>query len=251
MRDSYWTFIITLFIILPRLVSESIFRFTMLKTIWVFRIIDIFDIVLQTISLMIVVLYVYSKYIYGKNKEVSVFYLIVSMMLIGGHMMHFAANAIDMHFREVLNQDPSVSLPMSAYTLLHFLDEYLSHIIMFTALILIFSIGAIFDIDGNIKEAMWPDKIITIFSGIILGSGMGISVVEASIPIYMMVLTAICLASIVIYAKKHERKISGHVFCLYVVTIFTFLIISSLAYIAVFGFTSPRELIGSYLGPSK
>ena len=68
MRDSYWTFIITLFIILPRLVSESIFRFTMLKTIWVFRIIDIFDIVLQTISLMIVVLYVYSKYIYGKNK---------------------------------------------------------------------------------------------------------------------------------------------------------------------------------------
>ena len=248
MRDSYWALIITLLVIAPRIISESLFRFTSIRMIWVFRIIDVFDIVLQTLSLLVIVLYIYSRHIHGQNQGISMVYLFLATMLMGGHMMHFAANAIDMHFREVLNVDPETTLPTSAYTLIHFIDEYLSHIIMFTALMLIFCLGAIIELQKSPKMLDMQDKVLIIISGFILGSGFGISAVEASIPIYILILVAICLIAILWYAKANNRSFFDHPFCLYVTIIYIMLLLSAIAYIAVFGFQSPRELIGSYLG---
>ncbi len=232
---------------LPRIVSEALFRFTSVKVIWFFRIIDIFDITLQTLSLLVLALYVYYRYIYTQGRDYSMMYLALVALLIGGHMMHFAANALDMHFREVLNEDPSSALPHSEYALLHFIDEYLSHLIMFTALVLIILMGSLAEIRCDGEELSTSDMGLIMFSGFILGAGLGISAVEASIPLYMLVLTILALSVVVYRARMDHKNVRKYPFTLYVLVLFTLLILSIATFIAIFGFQSPRELIGSYL----
>jgi len=182
-----------------------------------------------------------------RGKEYSMIYLVIVALLIGGHMMHFAANALDMHFREFLNEDPESAMPSSAYTLLHFIDEYLSHAIMFTALILMISMGSLAEIRGEPKSLGTLDKSLILFSGFILGSGLGISAVEASIPLYILMLAIINLTAIAWYSRKHRQKVGHHPFTLYTVTIFITLILSATVYMALFGSQSPREFIGSFI----
>ena len=247
MRDSYWLLLISILIMLPRIISESLFRFTSLKMIWVFRIIDIFDITLQTVSLFALILYIYSKYIYERGKKCSTIYMILASLLIGGHMMHFAANALDMHFREVLNENPSDVMPYTAYVLLHFIDEYLSHIIMFTALVMIISMGSLAETYNEQKELKTLDRGIIMFSGIVLGGGLGISAVEASIPLYVLALAIINLLIIVYHLKIHQRDVRQYPFTLYALMLLTMLILSIIIFIIIFGFASPREIIGSFI----
>ncbi len=247
MRDSYWLLFISILIMLPRIISEFLFRFTSLRMIWFFRIIDIFDITLQTISLLVLALYIFSKHIYMHKKEYVMTYMVLMSLLIGGHMMHFAANTIDMHFREVLNEDPRDVMPYTAYILLHFIDEYLSHIIMFTALIMIICMGSLAEIYNEQKAPNLSDKIIIIFSGIILGGGLGISAVEASIPLYVLVLVVLSTIIILYKLRVQRKNVSDHPFTLYTVVLFAMLGLSIVIFIATFGFTSPREMIGSFI----
>ncbi|MEX0568063.1 MAG: hypothetical protein Q6363_002755, partial [Candidatus Njordarchaeota archaeon] len=250
MRDPHWFLTITILILAPRIISELLFRLTSLKMIWVFRIIDIFDITLQTISLFVLILYVFHRYIYGRSEKELIIYLVLSALLIGGHFMHFAANAIDMHYREAIGIETEENMPTTAYILLHFLDEYLSHIILFTAMILIFLYGGILDMQKEQINATGMDKIITILSGFILGGSLGISGVEASIPIYMIAISALCIG-IIIYKKiKMDRQIKGlsqYLFTLFVLITLAMIIFAISLYLLILGTQSPRELIGGMI----
>lgn len=254
MRDSLWLSLISILILLPRVISELLFRFSGLRYVWVFRIIDIFDLTLQTLSFIVLVYYLFDKYIYSEaDKKVMFIFIVLSMFLLGGHLMHSAANAIDMSYRETVFIDPEENMPKVTYTLLHFLDEYLSHAIMYLSLYGLLFMGALIDLKSEKEKISQKDLILITLWGFILGGSLGISIIEASIAL-LMIPTILALLLVLIYkSKEHnidpKRRPSKPLF-LFVMTVFLWTLIAMFIYIAIFGFYSPRELIGSYLKKS-
>ena len=251
-RDSYIILSMTFLIMLPRAISEFLFRRTSFRMVWVFRVIDVFDIILQTISYFALAIYIFVRCIPRDGYREHLICMVLTSLLIGGHMMHFAANALDMHYKEVLYVDTENAMPESAYTLLHFLDEYLSHIILFTSMILLMTLGVISEIgrENGARNLDLLDRILIIFSSLILGVALGLTAVESSIPVYMIVLSVANLGVIIWFYRERARdSISKYPFSLYVVILLTLIVVSDAVYCMLFGTTSPRDLIvGGVMG---
>ncbi len=119
-------------------------------------------------------------------------------------------------------------------------------------MILLMTLGVISEMgrEDGARNLDLLDRILIIFSSLILGVALGLTAVESSIPIYMMALSTVNLGAIIwFYRERAKDKMTRYPFSLYVVILLALMVVSDAIYYMLFGMTSPRDLIvGGVMG---
>jgi len=253
LRRSVELFFIAIMFIAPPLLAEVFFGGEVPAVLWYIRWIDIIDITIMTIVYFILFIYL-AKHSIDETKNIlfaRIFTILLSLF-IGGHFMHFATNAINTYAYEVRGYKVGQDIPNDIATVLYFLDEDLSHYIMFIsmfALLLVIFISR-FQIlikGENFHERIKLNDILDTSTSIIFGVAFAISAIEARKAYFVILLEIIVLAIIMFYSYKFEKKsikvINQDTILRVIFMSFSLSLLTFLAYYLYFGgFIEPSEM---------
>jgi hypothetical protein len=169
--------LLLLILLLP--VAAYLFReFVTTSTIWYFRIVDLADLVILTPIYIAVILYLsFNMARSGAPYSLQLMFLIFAFVFITGQAMHFTANSINTYSTEV-NDYQSV-IPPDTYTLIYFLDEKLSHYILFVAITGLLICWFVFDRLAVAAPIMPGHPLLLLVVGVVLAVVLAYSLIEA------------------------------------------------------------------------
>lgn len=218
----------TLFPILITLVTEL----NKSQIIWRFRIVDLVDLVVLA-PFYGVVLYalITIDTPSGLPTKASVGCLILFLY---GHAMHVTANTINTYLTEV--RDYREIVPDDAYDLIYFLDEDLSHLLIFGGLLALLMIMCAYEVRADAANPLWPVTVL----GVIEGATLAIAMIEAAKP-YLPFASAIVSLAVLTHFNQGiwpQTPLSR-----YTLWMALGLLVTPVAYVLVFGsLTQPSEL---------
>jgi len=252
-RDSLIIFIFAIFFVLPHALAEILFGGETPKTIWYIRIIDLVDITVMTIVYISFFMYLQIIVVEKTNQYLLKLYQVFFLLFIGAHFMHFATNAVNTYAYEVMNYTAGKEIPQDVASLLYFLDEELSHYIMFSSL---FAMWLIVIIARFITKApSFPEKrplaerIVIFLSVIIFGAVFTISAIEARkayfvIGLEVIVIILMLFISYIVTTEKIFIKIRKDPIIQVMLFSIIFSLLFFLAYYLYFGgFIEPSEIL--------
>lgn len=158
----------TLFPIVVTLFTE----FNKSTVIWRFRIVDLVDLVILA-PFYGLVLYALHNLVKpaGLAAKCAIGCLVLFLY---GHAMHVTANSINTFITEV--RDYREVVPADAYDLIYFLDEDLSHLLMFISLAALFIIWSYSETPEKESDSLWPITAL----GFIEGIALAVAMIEAT-----------------------------------------------------------------------
>ena len=154
--------------------------------LWNFRVADFIDLVITAPIFIIMVIMIYMKLPQKENNHLlRMVYMYASGQLVYGHAMHLTANSINVFSTVVQGYD----LPADAYALIYFLDERMSHILAFSAAVVIFGCllvadylePASFDNQRYLSPFVW---------GLVCSIGFGFAILEGQALVLGLILIA-------------------------------------------------------------
>lgn len=204
-------FILSLLFVTPPILSEALFGGNVPKTIWYIRIIDIVDITIMTG--VYIVLFTYLEHISVSRTDNLILrkvYQLGFVLFIGGHFMHFAANAINTYAFEVAGYVVGTDIPEDIAALIYFFDEELSHFIMFTTLFTMLLVVLLARVDLYDGKSGYKfnlvDRILIFVATLIFGGAFSISAIEARKAYLVIALEIIVLIMFALYTKYWAKK---------------------------------------------
>lgn len=246
-HEGSWLFFALLFIT-PHVLAELLFGGRTPAVVWRFRVIDLIDITVMTAVYVAFFLYLFSKFIVRGSRRIVLLYITLMCLYIGGHFLHFGTNSIDTYLREVRHYAPGQDIPSDVYEQLHFLDEVLSHVIMFATLFSILSLTSLVEIKLNLRvERSTRGWCFLLVAAAILGAGITVSAIEAQVLWAYFPLLAVSGAIVVTYAYLRRLRTSDILklsFTTFFLMLLLFAALTSVIYYSVFGsFVQPSELV--------
>lgn len=173
-------FIIILILLLPLFVWLGL-EVLSGRLIWYFRAVDFADMVILTPIYIAVLLYLW---IHMKRHDASSGMLIAfgafGTLFIFGQGLHVAGNSINTFVTEV--RDYKSIIPKDAYDLIFFIDEVLSHLVLFDAIIGLLAVWLIFDVRLPAPTLLPDNRWFTLLAGLVFGAVLAYATIEAQTP---------------------------------------------------------------------
>jgi hypothetical protein len=155
------------------------------RLIWYFRAADLADMVILTPIYIAVLLYLW---IYMKRHEAStemlVAFGIFGTLFIFGQGLHVAGNTINTFMTEV--RDYKSIMPKDAYALIFFIDEVLSHLVQFGAMIGLIAVWLAFDAFIEAPALLPNNRRFLLGAGLLFSGVLAYGLIEARTP-YMII----------------------------------------------------------------
>lgn len=124
-------FLFALFTIVP-VVIVVLIEWNKQVLVWHFRIVDFIDLVVLAPFFAVILYALHIEIMAHQSGKLQAISLGLVALFLYGHAMHVTANSINTFVTEVHDYRPRI--PDDAYDLIYFLDETLSHYLIFTAL---------------------------------------------------------------------------------------------------------------------
>ncbi|MGQ4891409.1 MAG: hypothetical protein ACP6IP_02870 [Candidatus Njordarchaeia archaeon] len=219
-------------IILPYL----IFGFSFIP--WIISCPDLIDLLIYPLYMGLTLFYIYEK-TPKKERPLSVLYIALLIIHIEGHGFHWVANAIDVTIENIQNWE-SVQQLVTLHRYAYFLDEILSHKIMFYSISIIMII-ILYWSNRYKAEINQKQKYLLDTSSIVFGFSLIISFIEGQTPIEGIIF-AIALITFALILYRDIREIYDNFTSRFLFTMAMTIVIISAAYFAIFqGFPQPSK----------
>ena len=142
--------------------------------LWNFRVADFIDLAITAPIFIVMLILLYNKLPQkDANRVLRTIYLTAAGILLYGHAMHLTANSINVFSTVVQGYE----LPADAHALIYFLDEKLSHILSFSAAMVIF--GCLLVADYLEPASQDDHRYLSPFVwGLICSIGFGFAILE-------------------------------------------------------------------------
>ena len=222
--------------------------------IWHIRIVDFVDLVILGPFYLVMMIIIYGSIRLdqgskkGKRMETTkeqVMGFVFAMLFFEGHAMHMTANAIDTFSFEI--NDYKSTIPQDTRELIHFLDEFLGHLLLFIGLMGLIVLLLWIEIahaSNQGQELTRNENVICYALGTIYGTSMAIGAIEATYFVGFWNAYAI-LGLFFAYwlIKKNRERMKKLVYFKVIVAFYlTIPIATGLYWLAVGSFTQPSSL---------
>ena len=151
------------------------------KLVWYFRAVDFADMTLLTPIYIAVILYLW---VHMKRHDASTAMLLAfgafGALFLFGQGLHVAGNSINTFMTEVRDYKPII--PKDAYDLIFFIDEVLSHLVLFSAVIGLIAVWLIFDARIAAPPLLPDNRWFLLLAGLVFGVVMAYAMIEARTP---------------------------------------------------------------------
>jgi hypothetical protein len=236
--------LIMLIVILP--VVAYLFReLVTTSTIWHFRVVDLADLVVLTPIYIAVILYLF---FYMAKAEapysLQLTFLIFAFVFITGQAMHFTANSINTYSTEV--KDYQSIIPTDTYALIYFLDEKLSHYILFIGITGLLTCWFIFDRLTLAAPIMPGHPLSLSIVGAFLGVVLAYSLIEAR-AVWLLIPILVILTGLWLWFWRHSalpirKYLTDHPFTSFVAILMIAALLLTVGYGLIYsGFPQPSE----------
>lgn len=206
--------------------------------IWHFRIVDFVDLVVLA-PFYAAILFAIHVTLFGRSNQTATLHAVslgCIAVFLYGHAMHITANSINTFATEV--NDYRERIPNDMYDLIYFLDETLSHYLIFVALFALLLLWGRLPFAIDVLSSR--ERQVMLGLGFFQGSGQAIAMVEAR-----KAALAIGLAlGTWVYIAWHHRAAAGQTAMQqYIRGMAIALVLTLIIYVIVIGdFTSPSDL---------
>ena len=217
------------------------------RTIWYFRAADLADLIILAPLYLLILLFLFIyMWRYKAPTSLMITFIVFCFVFMYGHSMHFTANSINTFITEVRNYREI--LPADTYALVFFLDERLSHLILFAAVVGLIACWFIFD-RMKLAPPVLPGNLPIL---IILGAAYGIVQAYALIEARMVYLTIpifLIIMGLWIYLwRRSDLAFGKFVVDRPFTTFVTVMLITSVLAVGIYGlifneFPQPSEFI--------
>lgn len=175
-------------------------------------------------------------------------FLILSITFLYGHAMHVTANAIHTYGTEV--QGYARIIPVDLLALIHFLDETLSHIIIFISLYGLFVCLLIFESRHQLQEHHAQQAAGSLILGTAYGFFQGLASIEAQKVALVISLSIVLLLSGIYLFRSSKQSFKAYIFSgavrPFLVTWIPVQLLLFVIYSQILGdFIEPSQLFGS------
>lgn len=216
------------------------------QTIWYFRLTDLVDLIVVAPLYLLILLWL-NEYMIRHQSPVSVriMFGMFSALLLYGHAMHLTANAINTFSTEVRNYQ--AILPTDTYDLIYFLDETLSHILLFIAFYGLLVNWVIFEFLATAPPLLSAPSWIVAMLGFIYGVVQTFAIVEAGKVWFVLFLQILLLFLLLWIWRKSNLTLMQYIrdrpVTLFVITFSQSLLVTLIAFYLIFGsFSQPSQL---------
>lgn len=176
-RDGLPRYLIIALILLPFLVWIGREIFTG-QLIGYFRALDFADMVILTPIYIAVLLYLWTHLQrHEAGAALLIAFGVFGMLFIFGQGLHVAGNSINTFMTEV--RDYKAITPPDAYALIFFMDEVLSHLVLFGAMIGILAVWLIFDVVVGAPALLPQNRLFLLAAGLMFGGVLAYALIEA------------------------------------------------------------------------
>ena len=214
--------------------------------IWYFRFMDFVDLVVVAPLYLASLLLLYEQFLKANaSRRLRRIFLILVCVFLYGHAMHMTANAVNTFSTEIRNYRPII--PDDSYALLHFLDETLSHLIIFAALDGLLACLLVLDAQYLASEGSRRPQALGLVFGGLFGVCEALAFIEGG-KVYLVPFVVVVLGAIWLWLWRRSRSPFAAFLSAGPVTAFVGALLPSLlvalgVYAAVVGgFTQPSEL---------
>ena len=222
--------------------------------IWHIRIVDFVDLVIIGPFYLVMMILIYGSVNLGEglserqrteSSRERVIGFVLAMLFFEGHAMHLTANAIDTFSFEI--NDYKNIIPQDTRELIHFLDEFLGHLLLFIGLMGLIALLLWIEaarVSENARELTQSENVLCYVLGIIYGVSMTIGAIEASYFIGFWNVYAI-LGLFLVYSlfgkdrEKLDRLVYSKIIIAFYLTIPT---ATAIYWLIVGSFTQPSSL---------
>ena len=205
---------------------------------WIVSYPDLIDLLVYPLFMGLTLFYIYEK---TPNKEtpLKILYIALLVVHIEGHGFHWAANAIDVTIENIPNWTAIPQL-ISLHQYAYFLDEILSHKIMFYSISIIMLL--ILYWSERYETQLGKNMMHTLdISSIIFGFSIIVSFIEGQSPIEGIIFAiALIILGFIIYrnlSKIYQNTVARYMFN----TAVAILVIAAIYYMIFHGFPQPSE----------
>ena len=186
---------------------------------------DLIDITIYMPFMAIIFYMVYSDVLSGAPKPVKLVYAFSYAIFFEGHGFHWAANSIDVSLNG-LDWIP------------YYLDEVLSHKMMFSGLFLLIAIAGLSEISGNRYEK----PMLPILSGIVMGFSEALMFIEGQSAAEFLAANLAYITLYIVVAHRVGGKMKEKPFLTFSASTSASAVVFMVIYSAVFGgFVQPSE----------
>jgi hypothetical protein len=221
-----------------------------LKThlVWYIRYTDMIDLALIAPLYLLSFVWMEGQFVSaGASAWLRRAFLILAMLFLYGHAMHVTANAVNTFSTEIHDYLPQI--PADTYALLYFLDETLSHYIVFITKFGLFACLLILDVSSRAFENTAPPYRWALALGSLYGVWQAIVFTEGQ-KVFLLPVLAIGLGVVwyLLYRKQASQFstfLRSGVMTAFVAGLIPFAFIGLLLYALIIGgFTEPSKLGG-------
>jgi hypothetical protein len=216
------------------------------RTIWYMRVADALDMAIIAPLYTAIMIFLWFRMLKaGAPTVLLVAFAVMSIIFMYGHAMHATANAINTFATEV--RDYRDILPDDLYQLIYFLDERLSHIILFAAVTGLVGSWLAFDRLALAPPLLPGYALIILGMGVIYGFVQAYALIEAR-TVWLIFPMTIALAGLWLwYWRRSGLSFSGYFrdrpFTTFVALLCASCVVVMIVYGIVFdGFPQPSEL---------
>ena len=213
--------------------------------VWYIRYTDMIDLALITPLYLVSFIWLEGQFVAaGASNWLRRAFLILAMLFLYGHAMHVTANAINTFSSEIHNY--LAQIPADTYALLYFLDETLSHYIVFIARFGLFACLLLLDVSSRTSEDSTRLYPWALGLGCLYGIWQAIVFTEGQ-KVFLLPILAIGLGVVwyILYrrqARKFSEFVRSGVMTAFVAGLFPFVFIGLLLY---------AQIVGGFIEPSK
>lgn len=221
-------------------------EFVLGRTIWYFRAADVADMAILGPLLMGILLYLwFYMQKHGAPTRLLVVFALFMIAFMWSHALHAAANAIDTFATEV--RDYRHVIPEDLYQLIFFIDERLSHWLLFAFTTGLIACWLIFD-RMDIASPIMPRNLLFLLAlGIIYGIVKAYGLIEARVVLMIVPITIVLLGLWFWYWRRSRLSLSEYLrhrpFTTFVAILSIFAVLTMVGWGLIFnGFPQPSEI---------
>ncbi|MBN2499351.1 MAG: hypothetical protein JXB38_01210 [Anaerolineales bacterium] len=210
--------------------------------LWNFRVADFIDLVITAPIFIIMVVLIYTKLPQEEDHRfLRIVYMYAAGQLVYGHAMHLTANSINV-FSTVVQ---GYVLPSDAYALIFFLDEKMSHVLAFSAAVVVF--GCLLIADYQEPSSFDNQRYLSPFVwGLVCSIGFGFAILEGQALVLGLILIA-TIAILWFYLWKRRNQDLKQYLQTGPIIAFIFAVVpSTLGLLIIY-----RLIFGSFIEPLK
>ena len=213
---------------------------------WHFRVNDLADMAIMAPIYIAVLMYLW---LHMLRRNAPIRYLVVflafTFLFVYGHSMHVTANAINTYSTEV--RDYKDIIPPDTYALIFFLDERLSHFLLFVAMTGLICSWFIFDRSAIASPLLPGNRFFLVIIGSVYGFLTGFSLIEAQMAILAVPMVLIMLGMWFWYWRASDLSVGEYIWDRPFTTLVIVIAFSTVVMMAVYalifdGFPQPSEI---------